>query len=139
MPTYECKKIEFVHLKKRAPFRGSMFCGKVAEERGRHACLASGREQGRAVLVEHPQPRGHIRRMITARLIGYPKVSAQISCAEFGDQLLHRVCIVTKAIPQIAGQAMTCAAPVGQLMEDDGIIRLGCRVGLRAKEMLRVR
>src|SRR5215831_16407231 len=77
--------------------------------------------------------------MITARLIGDLKVGAQKRCTEFGDQLLHRVCIVTKAIPQIAGQAMTGAAPVRELMEHDGIIGLGCRAGLRAKELLRMR
>src|SRR5439155_7363419 len=51
----------------------------------------------------------------------------------------HCIRMVTESRPQIARETVSGAAPMGQLMKDDGIVAFGCRTRISRNELIGMR
>jgi hypothetical protein len=97
------------------------------QERGGFGRLRSGGENRLLVGLHHGQPVFEILRVIGAGFIADAEIGTQECGSEFGDKFFHRIGVIAEALAELAIAAVLAARPVGQLMQQRGIVGLGGR------------
>lgn len=87
--------------------------------------LGSGSEDGALVGLQHLQPVRKVLRMISARLKRNPQLGAQERSAKLADQFFHRLGFSPETPGQVPVTAVNRPGPVGELMEQGGVVSLG--------------
>jgi hypothetical protein len=86
------------------------------------------------ILAENIEPVRDICRMVRPRFIRDPERATQERRAKLRNQLFERIVRIPEAFAEGATDTMVCAAPMGELVQEDGVIGFGRGAGRRAPE-----